>query len=127
MPHIIINGLVNFDLIHSNFKGRIIRSTIDGGCIYNFKESFQSVSKDTILINTITIESRFTPNYFIQLIKKSDKITERLYPVTHPEYKTSSIKRSLVIIAKTILESDTRGESFITKSNLQHFLKKKSK
>ena len=125
MPHIIINSRVNFDLIHSDFKGRIIRSTIDGGCIYNFKESFQSVSKDTILINTITIEPSFTQNYFIQLIKKSDKITVRLYPVTDPKYNTSNIKRSLVIIAKTILESDTRGESFITKSNLQQFLEEK--
>jgi hypothetical protein len=60
MPHIIINSRINFDLIHSDFKGRIIRSTIDGGCIYNLKEPFQSVSKDTILINTITIEPSFT-------------------------------------------------------------------
>jgi len=125
MPHIIINSRVNFDLIHSDFKGRIIRSTIDGGCICNFKESFQSVSKDTILINTITIEPSFTQNYFIQLIKKSDKITVRLYPATDPKYNTPNIKRSLVIIAKTILESDTRGESFITKSNLQQFLEEK--
>jgi hypothetical protein len=49
----------------------------------------------------------------------------KLYPVTDPKYKTSNIKRSLVIIAKTILESDTRGESFITKSNLQQFLEEK--
>ena len=125
MPHIIINSRVNFDLIRSDFKGWILRSTLDGGCIYNVKDSFQSVTKDTILINIITIEPSFTQNYFIQLIKKSDKITVRLYPVTDPKYKTSNIKRSLVIIAKTILESDTSGESFITKSNLQQFLEEK--
>ena len=79
MPHININSLVNFDFIHSDFKSRIYRSTLDGRCIYNFKESFRYVSKDTILINTITIESEFTQNYFIELIKKSDRITMRLY------------------------------------------------
>ena len=121
MPHIIINSLVNFDLIHSDFKGRIIRSTLNGGCIYNFKESFQNVSKDTILINTITIESEFSQNYFIQLLKKSDRITVRLYPATDPKNKTSCIKRSLVIIAKTILEADTIGESFIVRTNLQQY------
>ena len=122
MPHIVINSRVNFDLIHSNFRSRVIRSSLDGGCIYNFKESFQNVSKDTILINTITIESGFSQNYFIQLIKKSDSITVRLYPTTDPKNKTSNIKMSLVIIAKTILESDTRGESFIIRTNLQQFL-----
>ena len=125
MPHIIINSRVNFDLIHSEFKSRIIRSTLDGGCIYNFKESFQNVSKDTILIDTITIEPEFSQNYFIQLLKKSDRITVRLYPTTDPKNKTSCIKRSLVIIAKTILEADTKGESFIVKTNLQQYLEDK--
>ncbi len=125
MPHIIINSDVNFDLIHSDFKGRIIRNTLGGGCIYNFKESFQNVSKDTILINTTTIESEFSQNYFIQLIKKSDKITIRLYPTTDPKNKTSHIKRSLVIIAKTILEADTKGKSFIVRTNLHQYLEDK--
>ena len=122
MPHIIINSRVNFDLIHSDLKGRVIRSTLDGGCIFNFKESFQNVSKDTILINTITIEPEFSQNYFVQLIKKSDQITVRLYPTTDPKNKTPNIKRSLVIIAKTILEGDINGESFIVRTNLQQYL-----
>ena len=125
MPHIIINIQVNFDLIHKGFKGRIIRSSLDGGCIHNFKESFQNVSKDNILINTITIESEFSQNYFIQLIQKSDKITVRLYPTTDPKNKTSHVKRSLVIIAKKILEADTKGNSFIVRTNLQQYLEEK--
>ncbi len=125
MPHIIINSQVNFDLIHSDFKGRIYRSTFDGGCIYNFKESFQNVSKDTILINTIPIESEFIQNHFIKLIKKSDRITVRLYPTTDPKNKTSCIKRSLIMIAKTILEADTKGESYIVRTNLQQYLEDK--
>jgi hypothetical protein len=125
MPHIIISSRVNFDLIHTNFNGRIIRSNSDGGCIYNFKESFQNTSKDTILINTITIESGFSQNYFIQLIKKSDKITLRLYPTTDPKNKTSNIKRSLVLIAKMIFEADTKGESFVVRTNLQHYFEDK--
>jgi hypothetical protein len=92
MPHIIINSRVNFDLIHSNFKGRIIKSILDGEYIYNFEESFQNVSKDTILIKTITIESEFSQIYFIQLFKKSERITVRLYPTTDPKNKTSCIK-----------------------------------
>lgn len=122
MPHIIINSRVNFDLIHSDFKGKVIRSNLDRGCIFNFKESFQNVSKDSILINTITIEPEFSQNYFVQLIKKSDQITVRLYPLTDPKNKTSNIKRSLVIIAKTILEADTHGEYFIVRTNLQQYL-----
>lgn len=125
MPHIIINSRVNFDLIHSDFKGRIYRSTLDGGCIYNFKESFQNVSKDTILIKTITIESEFTQNHFIKLIKKSERISMRLYPTTDPKNKTSCIKRSLIMITKTILEADTKGESFIVRTNLQQYLEDK--
>ncbi|TVP39798.1 hypothetical protein [Candidatus Nitrosocosmicus arcticus] len=122
MPHIIINSRFNFDLIHSEFKGRVIRSTLDEGCIFNFKESFQNVSKDTILINTITIEPEFSQNYFVQLIKKSNQITVRLYPTTDPKNKTPNVKRSLALIAKTILESDTNGGSFIVRTNLQQYL-----
>jgi hypothetical protein len=92
MPHIIINSRVNFDLIHSNFKGRIIKNSLNGEYIYNFEESFQNVSKDTILIKTITIESEFSQIYFIQLFKKSERITVRLYPTTDPKNKTSCIK-----------------------------------
>lgn len=125
MPHIIINSLVNFDFIHSDFKGRIYRSTLDGGCIYNFKESFHYVSNDTILINTITIESEFTQNYFIDLIKTSDRITVRLHSTTDPKNKTSCIKRSLIMIAKTILGAVTKGESFIVRTNLQQYLEDK--
>jgi len=109
MPHIIINSQVNFDFIHHDFKSKIIRSSIEGGWILNFRESFQNGSKDTILINTISIESEFSQNYFIQLIIKSDKITVNLYPTTDPKNKTSNIKRSFAIIAKSILEADPNG------------------
>lgn len=78
MSHIIINSRVNFDLIHSNFKGRIIKSTLNGGCIYNFKESFQNVSKDAILINTVTVESELSQNYFIELFKNSENNYETI-------------------------------------------------
>jgi hypothetical protein len=125
MPHIIINNQVNFDLIHRNFKSQIIRGTIEGGWILNFKESFQNGSKNTILINTISIESEFSQNYFIQLIKKSDKITVNLYPTTDPKNKTSNIKRSLAIVAKSILDADPNGDSFIERTNLLQYFEDK--
>ncbi|CAN5819343.1 hypothetical protein BH23THE1_BH23THE1_25000 [soil metagenome] len=109
-------------MIHSNFKGRILKSTLIGGCNYNFKVSFQNDSKDAILINTNIIESELSQNYFIQLFKNSERITMRLYPTTDPKNKTSCIKRSLVIIARTILEADTKGEPFIVRTNLQQYL-----
>ena len=49
----------------------------------------------------------------------------RLYLTTDPKNKTSCIKRSLIMIAKTILEADTKGESFIVRTNLQQYLEDK--
>jgi hypothetical protein len=98
MPHIIIEGRkINFELIYSYFIKTVERND---NYIIKFEDSFLNQSKDLILIKTIVIENNNNQKYYIQLMKKENKITVRLDPITDPFNKTFGVKTSLAKVAK---------------------------
>ncbi|MDN5846230.1 MAG: hypothetical protein L0H53_08155, partial [Candidatus Nitrosocosmicus sp.] len=71
MPHVVIEGKFNFELIHSCFENRIIRNENNGSLI-KFEDSYLNLSKDRILINTVIIKDSISQKYYIQLMKKEN-------------------------------------------------------
>lgn len=131
MPHIVLEGKLDFELIHTLFEKAILKFETDNSLI-KFEDSFLSHSKDIILIETIVIENATSQRYYIQLLKKESKplhqksllqITIRLDPLTDPKNKSDLIKRSLVYIAKKVMINYKESDILITKTNLQEFLK----
>lgn len=131
MPHIVLEGKLDFELIHTLFEKAILKFETDNSLI-KFEDSFLSHSKDIILIETIVIENAISQRYYIQLLKKESKplhqkpslqITIRLDPLTDPKNKSDLVKRSLVYIAKKVMINYKESEILITKTNLQEFLK----
>lgn len=131
MPHIVIEGKFDFELIHYSFEKGVIKYETDKSLI-KFEDSFLNHSKDIILIETIVIEKMNNQRYFIQLLKKESKLacqnpslqmTIRLDPLTDPKNKSDYVKRSLVYIAKKVMANYRESDLLITKTNLQEFLK----
>lgn len=56
-------------------------------------------------------------------MKKEDKITIRLDPITDPD-KTEGVKTAIALISKTIKEYGKSSNLNITKTNVQEFINK---
>lgn len=119
MPHIIIKGKINFELIHSSFKKEVLHNN---DSIIRFEDSLINHTKNLILINTIVIENNISLKYYIQLINKENQITLRLDPLTDPKNKTNNVKMSIAMIAKSIFLINKGSDLEITKTNLEDFL-----
>ncbi|MBA3750861.1 MAG: hypothetical protein H0X03_08250 [Nitrosopumilus sp.] len=119
MPHIVIEGKINFELIYNNFVKTVERSN---NYIIKFDDSFLNHSKDLILIKTMVIENNTHQNYYIQLMKKENQTTVRLDPVTDPINKTNSVKISISKIAKMIFLIHKESNLSITKTNLEGYI-----
>ena len=125
MPHVVIEGKLNFELIHSCFENRVIRNNNNN--IIKFEDFYLNLSKDRILINTTIIKNSISQKYYIQLMKKENQLTIRLDPLTAPDEKTKDVKRSIALIAKMVLDSKINSECIVTKTNLKEFLDNKVK
>jgi hypothetical protein len=120
MPHIVIEGKkINFESIYINFDKMVERKD---NYIIKFEDVFLNQSKDLILIKTMVIENNINQKYYIQLMKKENKITVRLDPITDPLDKNNSVKKSIANVARMIFSNHKDSDLSITKTNLQDFL-----
>ncbi len=123
MPHVIINGNIDFDLIHDSFQRKVHQYSLnDNTSILKLTDSYQNNLNYKILIHTISIENNFTTEYFVELIKKSNQITIRLFPTTYPDDKTANIMRSLAFVLQMIKEANIDKNFEVLKTNIQPYL-----
>jgi hypothetical protein len=90
--------------------------------IIKLTESFQNELKNKILIKTIIIENNTSTEYFIELMKKSNQITIRLYPLTSPSQKTANVFRSLALVTNMIRETEKDISLVIVRTNIQSYI-----
>jgi hypothetical protein len=90
--------------------------------IIKLTESFQNELKNKILIKTIIIENNTSTEYFIELMKKSNQITIRLYLLTSPSQKTANVFRSLVLVTNMIRETEKDISLVIVRTNIQSYI-----
>lgn len=123
MPHVIIDSNIDFDLIHEHFQGMEHRYSL-GGKMYLVKlnDSSQNNIKNKILIQTISIENNTSTEYFIELMKKLNQITIRLFPLTYPTHKTQNIFRSIALVCNMIREANRDLRFVIVKTNIEPYL-----
>lgn len=121
MPHIIIEGKeINFESIHSCFTKTVKRCN---HLIIKLEDSFLNQQKDLILIRTMVIENSINQKYYIQLMKKDNKVTIRLDPTTEPADKNKGVKTSIAMVARMILSVHKASDGLkITKTNLAGFI-----
>ncbi len=99
MPHVVLNGSVNFDDILNKFKGVFMRH--EQG-ILKTDTIYMSRDKTAILIESLAIE-KSVKNSFLTLISlRNDGVVVRIYPGIEVE-KTSGVKNILSEIAKQLL------------------------
>lgn len=123
MPHLIINSNINLDLIHDTFQLQEHRYSLnDKTSILKLTDSFQNNFKNRMLIHTISIENNTNTEYFIQLIKKLDQITIRLFRLTYPDHKTANIMRSIAFVSHMIREANKDNSFIVSRTNIQAYL-----
>ena len=123
MPHVIINSNIEFSLIHDRFQRKEYRYSLkDKINILKLTDSYQNSLKNKILIHTVCIENNSTTEYFVELMKKFDQITIRLFPLTYPEHKTENIMCSLAFLLSTIREANKGNTFIVLKTNIQPYL-----
>jgi len=123
MPHVIISSNIDFNLIHEHFQVNEHRHSLQEKMyIIKLTESFQNELKNKILIKTISIESNISTEYFIEIMKKFNQITIRLYPLTSPSQKTANVFRSLALVANMIRKNQKDIRLVIVRTNIQSYI-----
>ena len=99
MPHVVLNGTVNFDDVFNKFKGVFIRN--EQG-ILKTDTIYISRDKTAVIIESLAIE-KGVKNSFLTLISfRDDGVVVRIYPGIEVK-KTSGVKNILSEIAKQLL------------------------
>ena len=123
MPHVIIDSNINLDLIHDTFQPKEHRYSLnDETSLLKLTDSFQNTLKNRMLIQTISIENNTSTEYFIELIKKLNQITIRLFPFTYPDHKTANVIRSIAFVSHMIREANKDNSFIVLTTNIQPYL-----
>ena len=117
MPHIVFERKIDLMPIFEKFNPIFEKSDH----LIRLKDIYLNPSKNNALISTLVIDD-FHQEFFIEVLSSDMKTTIRLFPITDPN-KTDSVKISMVLIAKLILEE--YPDLKITKTNLRDYLTKK--
>lgn len=116
MPHIVLEKINTTEEAYE--KVEPFSNKIEGG-ILKVMDKYINHTKQTALIEALSIENGKNQNFFIQLSQKKSSVTVRLLPLTDPE-KTNGVKTIMAIIAKQI--KDANAEISYGKNNLEDFL-----
>ena len=123
MPHVIIDSNINLNVIYDRFQPEEHRYSLnDKISILKLTDSFQNNFKNKMLIQAISIENNTITEYFIELIKKLDQITIRLFPFTYPDHKTANIMRSIAFVSHMIREANKDNRFNVLRTNIQPYL-----
>ena len=118
MPHIVLNGKIAIDHIFTNLKP--VFNNLDTGIIKT-TSFFISRDKNTILVDSLSIENKINYRFFTSINGRSDGIVIRIFPGSEI-VKTHGVKKILVEIAKQILS--IIPNLTIGKTNLTEYLEK---
>lgn len=121
MPHVVFSGNISFKEVFQKLE-KIFFKDSDNNLIICVEEYFMNKYENIILAKTISVD-RKTQSFYIMLMKKEDKITIRLDPITDPD-KTEGVKTAIALISKTIKEYGKSSNLNITKTNVQEFINK---
>ena len=116
MPHVVVEGAGPLGLGYRKFQPFVERQEE----ILKVMDLYLNQKENSLLLESIVIESGSQQTFFAQLSQKDLNVTVRLLPRTDPE-KTPGVKRLLATIAGR-LRSLFPGSRF-GKTNLEEFLK----
>lgn len=114
MPHIVFNGITDFEKISENFAPIIMKSE----SLIKIKEMFLNSNNQSALFSVLVIDE-FHQEFFIQVLTNNKKTTVRLLPLTDPK-KTNAVKKAMVLISQIIRNNNP--DLKVTKTNLQEYL-----
>ena len=114
MPHIVFNGKVDLEKIHSYFKPIFLKTD----SVIKIKDAYINGAKNNLLLSSLVIDE-FHQEFFIEVLSGGEKTTIRLYPLTDPK-KTSSVRIAMVLVARIIQKN--HPDIRIGKTNLQDYL-----
>ena len=121
MPHVILSGSI---LLSNTFEHmeKILFKDQKSHVIIRIENYFINQPGDIILAKTVAVDQK-PQSFYIMVMKKEDKTTIRLDPMTDPE-KTDGVKITLALMAKRIQEIEKTRNLSISKTNIQEFIDK---
>jgi hypothetical protein len=117
MPHVVLNGRLNIDVIFDGLKNVSLRN--ESG-ILRTSDRYMSHEKTAILIESLAIENGVNRGFLTMVSRRDDGVVVRIYPLSSVE-KTRGVKIILAQIAKQIMEI-APGFS-IGETNISEYLK----
>jgi hypothetical protein len=102
MPHVVLSGNISFKETFKHLD-KIFFKDSKNSIIIRIEDYFINKFENLILAKTISVDQK-TQSFFIMLMKKEDRVTIRLDPLSDPE-KTYGVKIALALIAIKIIET----------------------
>lgn len=99
MPHVVLNGDVNIDVIFNKLKNVYV--SIKNG-ILKTENIYINRDKTTLLLESLTIENGIKRNFFSLIGRRQDGVVIRIYQGSEVE-KTVGVKTILSEITKQLL------------------------
>jgi hypothetical protein len=117
MPHVVLNGRQNIDVIFDGLKNVSLRNESE---ILRTSDRYMNHEKTAILIESLAIENGVNRGFLTMVSRRDDGVVVRIYPLSSVE-KTRGVKIILAQIAKQIMEI-APGFS-IGETNISEYLK----
>lgn len=117
MPHVVLSGEVNAELIFDNLDN-IFEKTDLG--ILRTMNHFLDRNKKILLVESLAIEKNKKTSFLTMINNREDGVVIRVYPVYDNFEKTEGVKKILAELAKQIM-GKINGIR-IGKTNLMEFL-----
>lgn len=100
MPHVVLNGELSIEEIFRNLKPIFIK---EDSKIMRTNDLYLERGKQTILIESLAVDSTGQRNFLAMISEREDGIVVRIYPKFEIQ-KTESVKKLLAEIAKQIIQ-----------------------
>ncbi len=116
MPHIVLEGPVDLPQFFSTHTSSAEEHP---GKILKLQNSYISRDKNSVLIEALAVEGGPPNRFLVQVVRKGEKTTVKIYPGSDPE-KTDGLKKILAIVAHRLKKGNP--DSRYGSTNLQDYL-----
>ncbi len=116
MPHVVLNGDIQFSQAFQSLEPSIIKY---GDTILKTSKKYIDSEEKSFLVEALAIEQHDQTSFLALISKREDGLVVRIYPGSNVE-KTDGVKRILAEIAKQLMNSFPQLK--LGKTNLQEFL-----
>ena len=117
MPHVVLDGNVEFRNVFESFKPLFIRN---GDKILKTSTKYIDSEEKSILVEALAVEKNSRTSFLALISRREDGVVVRIHPHSNIE-KTAGVKMILVEIAKQLLNIFPKLK--VGKTNLQDFLR----